>query len=178
MLANANIGKCSASLILIGCFVFFFLGSFTVGRIFRHLSSVSSMPPPARKLPVHFQSAPNTCGPAALLSICKFYGIDTTEKQIVSLAETNQTGTSLYGLAQAADFLGLKATGMELSLEELKVARKPLIAHLNGGHFVAVVSFHKENVTLVDPASGVKSVSLFSFRRFWKGYVLLLEPRN
>ena len=132
--------------------------------------------PQVRKIPVYFQSAPNTCGPAALLSICEFYGIKTTEQQIATLAGTTSTGTSLYGLAQAADSLGLKAAGMELSLEELKGAKTPLIAHLNGGHFVVVVSVHKGRLTVIDPAKGVKSVALVDFLREWQGYVLLLEP--
>ena len=68
-------------------------------------------PPQVRKISVHFQTAPNTCGPAALLSICEFYGIKTTEQQIATLAGTTPTGTSLHGLAQAADSLGLKANG-------------------------------------------------------------------
>ena len=68
-------------------------------------------PSQVRKIPVHFQSAPNICGPAALLSICEFYGIETTEQQIATLAGTTPTGTSLYGLARAADSLGLKANG-------------------------------------------------------------------
>ena len=143
-------------------------------------------PPQVRKIRVHFQSASNTCGPAALLSICEFYGIKTTEQEIATLAGTTPTGTSLHGLAQAADSLGLKATGMELSLEELKGAKTPLIAHLNGGHFVVVVSVHKGQLTVIDPAKGVKSIAPVDFRRDasshlatrkgWQGYVLLLEP--
>ena len=121
-------------------------------------------PPQVRKIPVHFQTAPNTCGPAALLSICEFYGIKTTEQEIATLAG-NPTGTSLHGLAQVADSLGVKATGMELSLEELKGAKTPLIAHLNGGHFVVVVSVHKGQLTVIDPAKGVKSVAAVDFCR-------------
>ena len=133
-------------------------------------------PPQTRKIPVHFQAAPNTCGPAALLSICEFYGIKTTEQEIATLAGTTPTGTSLHGLAQAADSLGLRAAGMELSLEELKGAKTPLIAHLNGGNFVVVVSVHKDQLTVIDPAKGVKSVTPVDFCRDWQGYVLLLEP--
>ena len=135
-------------------------------------------PPQTRKIRVHFQTAPNTCGPAALLSICEFYGIKTTEQAIATLAGTTPTGTSLHGLAQAADSLGVKAIGMELSLEELKGAKTPLIAHLNGGHFVVVVSVHKGELTVIDPAKGVKSVAPVDFCRDWQGYVLLLEPRH
>ena len=65
---------------------------------------------------------------------------------------------------------------MELSLEELKGAKTPLIAHLNGGHFVVVVRFHKGQLTVIDPAKGVKSITPVDFRRNWQGYVLLLEP--
>ncbi len=139
-----------------------------------------------RKIPVHFQSASNTCGPAVLLSICEFYVIKTTEQEIATLAGTTPTGTSLHGLARATDSLGLKATGMELSLEELMGAKTPLIAHLNGGHLVVVVSVHKGQLTVIDPAKGVKSVAAVDFhrnasshlatRKGWQGYVLLLEP--
>ena len=75
---------------------------------------------------------------------------------------------------------------MELSLEELTGAKTPLIAHLNGGHFVVVVSVHKGQLTVIDPAKGVKSIAPVDFRRDasshlatrkgWQGYVLLLEP--
>ena len=135
-------------------------------------------PPQTRNIRVHFQTAPNTCGPAALLAICEFYGIKTTEQEIATLAGTTPTGTSLHGLAQAADSLGLKATGMALSLEELTGAKTPLIAHLNGGHFVVVVSVHKGRLTVIDPAKGVKSIALVDFHHNWQGYVLLLAPSS
>lgn len=162
-------------MVAIGFLVFFSLGILAFLGVFHRSSLLFSQ---AQKIPFYFQSAPETCGPASLLSICRFYGIDTTEKQIVSLAGTDQAGTSFLGLAQAADFLGLEATGMELSPEELRTVGKPLIAHLNGRHFVIVVSLHKDYLTLIDPASGVRSVSFVDFCRGWEGNVLLLEPKN
>ena len=84
----------------------------------------------------------------------------------------------MYSLAQAAKRLGLQATGMELSLEELKAAKKPLIAHVKKGHFVVVVSFYGGKLMLIDPAAGVKSVTIEEFSSGFKGYVLLFGPKK
>ena len=127
------------------------------------------------QIPVYRQSSPSTCGPSALASICGYYGIQTTEAELARFARTTSKGTTLAGLAEAAQKVGLHATGMQLSLAELQHAPKPLITHVGNNHFVVVVSSRDQHLTLIDPALGARSIPIHDFSQIWKGVVLLLE---
>ena len=61
-----------------------------------------------------------SCGPAALATILKNLGIYTTEAELAQLASTDETGTSLYGLKQAALNKGVTAIGARLSIDQLQ----------------------------------------------------------
>ena len=74
---------------------------------------------------------------------------------------------------------------MELSIDELKSAPKPLIAHVGSNHFVVVVSYtedatsrmtaRKGQFTVMDPAKGLTTLTCEDFRQSWTGYVALLS---
>ena len=125
---------------------------------------------------VVLQRSPADCGPAALATIARHYNLDFQPQDIAKLAGTTDAGTTLYGLAQAANQMGLEATGMELSLIELQSAPLPLVAHVNGNHFVVVQSFEQDRLTLLDSAVGRREIDASAFQQIWKGYVLLIQP--
>ena len=61
-----------------------------------------------------------TCGPAALATVMKHLGVNATEDELAQWAGTDETGTTMYGLAQAAKAKGLNAMGFRLTTDQLK----------------------------------------------------------
>ena len=69
-------------------------------------------------------------GPAALATVLQNMNINSTEEKLVILAGTDESGTTMHGLVQAAQSKGLSATGMKLSVDDLKPNN---IVHINNG---------------------------------------------
>lgn len=61
---------------------------------------------------------------------------------------------SLAHLAWEARTLGLDALPVEMTPEELETSQLPVLAHLTGNHFVAVVGLAEGRATLVDSLRG------------------------
>ncbi len=124
------------------------------------------------------------CGPAALLAVCQRLGATTTKEELARLADTDETGTTMAGLAKAAKSKGLKAEGIWVDEKVFHRLRLPALAWVNGNHWVAVFDVRGDKVTLFDPASEPrasasgqasfkeKTISLEDFQQQWDGYLL------
>ena len=80
------------------------------------------------------------CGPRALLLVCQPLGVHTTLETLRRAAGTTATGTTLAGLQQAAQKLGLKAEGVQVSREALPDTVLPAIAWFHRDHYVALLA--------------------------------------
>ena len=83
-----------------------------------------------RKHPIVRQYDQIDCGPAALLSVLKFWGGDSSIVHVRELANTDAGGTNMAGLVQAAEALGLQAYGATGESEDLMKEKMPCIAHV------------------------------------------------
>ena len=116
------------------------------------------------------------CGPRALQLVCRQYGRPAEVEELARLAGTQQTGTTLQGLAQAAQAKELRAQGLQVNLTQLARLPKPLIAWVGGWHYVVVTGCRGGQVQLVDPEQGVEqTLAPADFVRQWQGYVLAVE---
>lgn len=123
------------------------------------------------------------CGIVCLASLLQFYGKQVSLKQLRCLAGTNQSGTSLYGLQQAARKLGFDAEGVQASLSYLDEIKTPVLAHQKMpegyGHFVVIVEVMGRYVRIMDPAKGkVLKVRKSEFIGHWEGVLLLVSSRG
>lgn len=121
------------------------------------------------------------CGPAALLTILRYWGGDASLVRVRELACTDAQGSSLLCLQNAARALGLEATGATGSYEELMKVEEPCIAHvvMDGRlhHFVVVFRAERDRVVVGDPGRGVVTMTPEAFRAVWvREAVLLLKP--
>jgi len=116
------------------------------------------------------------CGPACLAALSHYYGKQQPIARIRELAGTDQEGTSLLGLAEAAEAIGLQADGFKAEPEALPELPLPAIAHWDDNHFVTILAVKKDIVTIGDPAEGTKKISLAEFCRNWTGYLLVVQP--
>jgi ATP-binding cassette subfamily B protein len=98
----------------------------------------------------------------------------------------NREGVSLLGISEAAEKIGLRTLGVNLTAEQLKnEARLPCIAHWYQNHFIVVYKVTKRKVHVADPAHGLIKYTHQEFEKSWlsntkenndKGVCLLLEP--
>ena len=122
------------------------------------------------------------CGAACLASICAYYGLLFPVSRIRQYAFTDQKGTNVLGLIEAAGKLGFAAKGVKTSYEALyTIAPHPCIAHLvrkgELHHFVVIYKATEKQVTYMDPADGrMHKKSCEEFENEWSGILVILEP--
>ncbi len=101
------------------------------------------------------------------------------------MCETTRIGTNLENLSRAAEKIGFRTLGVQLSLDEIKQAPLPCMLHWSQDHFVVLYKIHKNTFYISDPARGLVSYSREDFLAYWigkeatpktkKGIALLIE---
>ncbi len=123
------------------------------------------------------------CGAACLASVCAYYGLHFPVARIRQYAFTDQKGTNVLGMIEAATKLGFSAKGVRAEFEALKMVPKPAIAHVmvleHLQHFVVVYKVEKGYVTYMDPGDGrMHRVTNDKFREMWTNVLILMEPEE
>lgn len=136
-----------------------------------------------RRIPRVRQHDETDCGAACLDSVARYYGRRVPIARIRQIAGTDRGGTSLRGLIEAAEHIGLGATGVRAPMEALPAIPLPAIAHIrmDSGrlHYLVLWRVVGSTVTVMDPADGeLRRESVAEFCRTWTGVVLLLAPRD
>lgn len=87
------------------------------------------------------------CGAACLASVCAHYGLQFPVARIRQYAFTDQKGTNVLGMIEAANRLGLSAKGVRAQFEALSIVPKPTIAHVivheHLQHFIVLYKVEK-----------------------------------
>jgi ATP-binding cassette subfamily B protein len=123
------------------------------------------------------------CGPAALLSVLKFYGGDASLVAVRDWCQTDTNGSTMFDLVSAARRMGFRANGATGDYEALTREQMPCIAHvvLQQGlqHFLIIYRIDKKSVYVGDPGRGRYRMTKSEFTRIWRHRaVILLEPEN
>lgn len=123
------------------------------------------------------------CGAACLASVCAYYGLHFPVSRIRQYAFTDQKGTNILGLAEAANKLGLSAKGVRAKFEALKIIPKPAIAHINLKeglqHFTVIYKVTDNYVSYMDPTDGrMHKKRHEEFQKEWTGILILMEPEE
>ena len=124
------------------------------------------------------------CGAACLLSIIRYYNGNIPINKLVELTHTNKEGTSFYNLKQAASKIGLDAKGFKIDNENIISLRKikqPSICQIisnNYTHFVVIYNISNKEITIMDPAIGLKKIKIDAFLNSWTGYILIFNKRT
>lgn len=121
------------------------------------------------------------CGAACLYAIARHYGKRLPLARIRQLASTDQRGTTLLGLSEAAAELGFLAKGVRGPVESLSMVPLPAIAHVTSSgsllHYVVLDRVTPTHVRIMDPSDGRHHRLPFGdFARRWTGVLLLVAP--
>lgn len=134
------------------------------------------------KFPFYKQPDEMDCGPTCLRMVAKYYGKSVNLQELRSLAETTRQGSSILGISDAAEKIGIRTTGVKVTYKELtEEASLPCIAHWNQKHFVVIYKIKKDLIYIADPAHGLITYKKQDFLKSWlsdanQGILLLLEP--
>ena len=142
--------------------------------------------------PFYKQANTMDCGPTCLRMISKYYGKHFNTDKIRNAAGYSKDGVNLLGISEAAEKLGFRSRGVQISFEELMLEIKlPAILHWGQNHFVVLppVSkswFGKNAIQIADPRNGINSITKEVFLKNWistknesgnpVGIALILEP--
>ncbi len=139
-----------------------------------------------KKFPHYLQPDTMDCGPTCLRIISKHYGRSISLQKLRSLSDTTRSGSSLQGIADAAEKIGFRSLGVKIDFEALsEQAPLPCIVFWRHSHFVVVYKIKKGTVYVSDPGHGLLEYSKQEFLANWigahandkteEGIVLLLE---
>ena len=124
------------------------------------------------------QQSRQTCGPAALAAVCRYYHIPATETEIARLAGTQANGTTMLGLQQAAQAKGLTAEGQERGVDELASLPHPCILYFHQGHFAVLTGVQDGRFYVADPSLGQRVWTRSQLAYLWRGELLLVGPNR
>ncbi len=129
-----------------------------------------------KKFPT-LQNDQSDCGVACLSAIIIHYGGYIGLEKLRELSGTSKQGTTLLGLSQAANKIGLNSTGQETTLDNLKSIDSPCILHViiddKFNHYVVYYGYKNGFYLIGDPAKGMLYFSEKELSKIWKSHILL-----
>lgn len=126
-----------------------------------------------------------SCGSAAVATLLTHhYDYKVNEAQVFQVMfeqgdrdKIRREGFSMLDMKRYLDRLGLRADGIQASLDQLAAAGVPAIALIreNGyAHFVVVKGLRTDKVLLGDPALGTRAMPRSRFEQIWINGILLV----
>jgi len=106
------------------------------------------------------------------------YGVHDAASECRELCDADRNGTRFRTLIAAADRFGIAARAYRVRPESFDSVALPAIAHWQIRHFVVVERWGPRRVTIVDPATGRRTLARDEFTASYAGTVLTLEPRG
>ncbi len=143
--------------------------------------------PDSENFALILQKKPQECGPVCLQMIAQYHGRMWDLKTLGKFAGMNEDGTTLLGISEAADTIGLKNVGVRTTYKNLlEDAPLPLMAHWDNNHFVVVYKMTDRQVWVADPALGKVKYTKQAFCKHWltskeepnKGVAMLFETKD
>ncbi len=122
-----------------------------------------------KKFQPYRQTEAKDCGPTCIKMIARHFGKTINTQQLRIISETTREGSSLLGLAEATETIGLHSLGVKLCYKELLTAPLPCIVHWNKNHYVVVYKVKKNTIYVADPAHGLLTFSKDEFLNGWIG---------
>lgn len=129
-----------------------------------------------RRYPYVQQQSTSDCGAACLVMVGRYWGKRFSINRLRDLANVDRNGSSLRGLAVAAESIGFSTRPVKASLDQLAQQHLPAVVHWEGRHYIVVYEIKKNHVLVADPALGQRCLTADQFLSDWTGYALLLQP--
>ena len=121
------------------------------------------------------------CRAACVSSVASYYCMRMPIARIRYIAGTDQKGTNLLGMIEAAEKMGFKAKAIRTEPEFLNKIPAPFIAHIitrnKIAHYVVIYHTGKNYFKIMDPSSGsLERIRKQEFLDTWTKILILLAP--
>ena len=141
----------------------------------------------SKQFPFYRQLDQMDCGPTCLRMVAKHFGRSFDMAYLRQLSSLGRDGSSLGGLADAAEKIGLSTLAINSTYRDLATQMPlPCIAHWRQRHYVVVYGATASVVKVADPGHGLIDYTPEEFCKGWipqknsnqgaEGILLLLEP--
>ncbi|MFB2917089.1 MULTISPECIES: cysteine peptidase family C39 domain-containing protein [Aerosakkonema] len=163
------------------------LGAFTSAEAYFLAPIYGSLQDNLQPNGVFKQTSTSSCAPAALATLLRRWGLDTTESSVARLAGTSRMGTSMPQLILAAQALGMDGIELGPTWEQMQQINRPgvLAVWLFSGvrklpHAVALLALSSDSATIADPARGkIFKLDRTLFAKVWRHqYVPIFRPQD
>ena len=128
------------------------------------------------RVPLVHQTESSECGLACLAMICNHYGKNSNLISLRQQFNLSARGTTLAGMKEIAEQLGLASRCLSLELHELNSLKIPCILHWDFNHFVVLVGVKQNRVILHDPTRGRRTINLEEMSQYFTGIALEVWP--
>ncbi len=115
------------------------------------------------------------CGAASLAMVCRYFGRKVSITRIRQTVHTSTDGTSLRGLCQGAESLGLAARSVKASKTNVGQMPLPAIIHWENYHWVVLFDVNDKHASIADPATGIRRITRRELDEKWNGYAALFD---
>jgi len=117
-------------------------------------------------------------GPASLAFVINQLPYPYKElKEISKLCGTTSKGTTIQGIKNAAEILGLTAISVKEDIESLCKEIMPVIAYINDKNYVVIEKKNKKVLYIFDPVSGHIIMRNEQFMNIWNGNIIKITTK-
>lgn len=121
------------------------------------------------------------CGAACLASVAAHYKLAVPVARIRQYSGTDQKGTNVLGMIEAANKLGFEAKGVRATMDSLTKIPTPAVAHLivkgKLHHYVVIYKVTDKYIEVMDPGHGkMRQIPLAEFEGEWSKVLVLMMP--
>lgn len=125
---------------------------------------------------VIYQNEVAECGYACLAMVLSHLGRATEVRELSACKPISANGLSLMDLYDVAVDYGLAVQAYRFDPSHLSEVKKGSILHFGGAHFVVFEKVSRGYISILDPATGRRRVSMDTFRSAISGFLLEFSP--
>jgi len=116
----------------------------------------------------------NTCGPYALRLLLGNYGIEASTEDISKAAGTDNEGTTMLGLIQAAKLSGLELSAFKTDSGNLRDYAGKAVLFINNSHYVFLKEVRAAGVLVTDNIAD-SYMTFSALNRCWQGQIIAVK---
>ncbi len=128
------------------------------------------------RLPVIIAAEAAECGLACMAMIARYHGHDVDLNGMRQRFSLSLSGATLRSIMGFADALDLAPRPLRVELCALTKVQGPAILHWNLDHFVVLAKANRRGITIHDPASGKRWLSMNEASKQFTGVVVEFAP--
>jgi len=129
-----------------------------------------------RSMRAVLQSGSQECGLSCLVMVAEFHGLDLDLRAVRQKFSVSVKGVNLPQLIRYADALGFQCRALRLELHEMSKLLLPCILHWDMNHFVVLEKIHGDRISIIDPATGRRTMTLLVASKHFTGVALEMTP--